>query len=63
LVNTACIALIESRWAPSPKAPATAVRIAAFGINSEDTSGSLFHHCSERVAGAPPINVSVIMLS
>ena len=30
LVNTACIALIESRWVPSPKAPASAVRIACW---------------------------------
>src|SRR4029453_9757719 len=79
-VNTACIALVAARWVPSPKAPASAVRIAcwsrsvnrgvlgcpfglpdcpgfqdrrflrlaAFGINSENTTGSLFHHCSER---------------
>jgi hypothetical protein len=28
LVITACIALIAARWVPSPKAPASAVRIA-----------------------------------
>jgi hypothetical protein len=28
------------------------LRLAAFGINSENTTGSLFHHCSERPRGA-----------
>lgn len=30
LVNTACIALIAAPWVPSPKAPASAVRIACW---------------------------------
>jgi hypothetical protein len=28
------------------------LRLAAFGINSKDTTGSLFHHCSERAMSA-----------
>jgi len=30
LVNTACIAVIAAPWVPSPKAPASAVRIACW---------------------------------